>query len=126
MAKYHGFKGQVRINGTLVSLATWDLDKSTDKAKVTSFGDLNQVYVEGLPDVKGTVSGFWDNTDLTMLAAAENTAGVTLALYPSSLTPNIYHYGSALLDYKMSVDVEGSVKISGSFVANGSWGHVGL
>lgn len=126
MAKYHGFKGQVRMNGTLVSLATWDLDKSTDKQKVTSFGDPNQTYVEGLPDVKGTLSGFWDDTDTTMLAASENAAGVTLALYPSSLTALKYHYGPAIMDYKMSVDVNGAVTVSASFVANGSWGHIGL
>ena len=127
MAKYHGFKGQVRMNGTLVSLATWELDKAADTVRVTSFGDLNHIYVIGLADVKGSFNGFWDDTDTTMLAAAENVAGVMLSLYPSSLTALKYHYGQSLVtDYKMSVDVNGSVQVSGSFMANGTWGHIGV
>ena len=127
MSRYHGKTGVVRLNGSSLSAtATFDLDKSTDKVAVTSFGDLNKVYVQGLPDVKGTFACFWDNTDTTFLAASENPAGVIVSLYPSSLVAGAYHYGSAIVDYKMSVDVNGAVKVNGSFVANGSWGHAGL
>jgi len=125
-ARYHGSKGIVRMNGAVVAMATWDLDKSTDKVDVTSFGDLNKVSVQGLPAVKGTISGFWDSGDTTMLAASESATGTTLVLYPSSLAAGVYHYGPAWLDYKMSVDVNGAVKINGSFEANGSWYHQGL
>lgn len=126
MARYHGQKGVVRMGGTIVAMKTWELDKSTDKVPVTSFGDTNKVYVQGLPDVKGTFTGFWDNADTTFLTTSETAGGATLSLYPSSLVAGAYHYGPALVDYKMSVDVNGAVQVSGSFVANGSWGHAGL
>jgi hypothetical protein len=126
MARYHGKQGVIRINGTILVGATWDLDKSTDKVEVTSFGDANKTYVQGLPDVKGSLAAFWDNSDTSLLAAAEAAGGATLSLYPSSLVAGAYHYGPAIIDYKISVDVKGAVKLTGSFVANGSWGHAGL
>ncbi len=126
MARYHGKQGVVRLNGTILVQATWSLDKSTDRVDVTSFGDANKAYVQGLPDVKGAISGFWDNTDTTLLAATEAAGAATLSLYPSSLVAGAYHYGPAFIDYKMSVDVKGAVKVDGSFVASGSWGHAGL
>lgn len=124
-ARYHGSKAIVRINGAVVALATWSLDKSTQKVDVTSFGDTNMTYVQGLADVKGSFSGFWDSADTTMLAASEAGAQ-NIVLYPSSLDAGAYHYGPAFLDYKMDVDVKGAVKVSGSFVASGSWLHQGL
>ena len=126
MSRYHGSKGIVRLGGAIVALATWDLDKSTQRVDVTSFGDVNLTSVQGLPAVKGTFTGFWDSADTTMLAASENASGIIIALYPSSLDVAAYHAGPAFLDYKMSVDVKGAVKISGSFEANGAWGHAGL
>ncbi len=125
-ARYHGSKAIVRVNGNIVALATWTLDKSTQKVDVTSFGDTNMVSVQGLPAVKGTISGFWDSGDLTMLAAAENSSGASIVLYPSSQAAGVYHYGPAWLDYKMEVAANGAVKVSGSFEANGSWSHQGL
>ena len=124
--RYHGSKAIVRINGSIVAQATWTLDKSTQKVDVTEFGDTNMVSVQGLPAVKGTLTGFWDSSDLTFLAASENATGASIVLYPSSLAGGVYHYGPAWLDYKMEVDVKGAVKVSGSFEANGSWSHQGL
>ena len=126
MARYHGKQGSIRLNGALLVGATWDLDKSADRVDVTSFGDANKAYVQGLPDVKGSLSAFWDNTDTTMLAATEAAGAAQLALYPSMLVAGAYHYGPAFIDYKMSVDVKGAVRVTGSFVASGSWGHAGL
>lgn len=126
MARYHGQKGAIRLNGALFVGATWDLDKSAGRVDVTSFGDANLSYVQGLPDVKGTIAAFWDNSDTSLLAASEAAGAATLALYPSTLVSGAYHYGPAFIDYKMSVDVKGAVKLTGSFVASGSWGHAGL
>ena len=36
---------------TVASINKWDLDLGKDKVKVTCFGDTNQVYVDGLPDI---------------------------------------------------------------------------
>ena len=130
MARYHGNKGQVLLSisgsGTAttgVSLSSWSLDKATDKVEVTAFGDPNKVYVQGLADVKGEISGYFDDTNDALFDASESADGCKLYLYPSSLVTTNYHYGPAWLDASISVDVTGAIKISGSFVANGAWGR---
>lgn len=110
----------------VASLSQWSLNKTTDKIEVTAFGDLNKTYVQGLPDVKGTVNGWFDSAQDVLFDGAESSSGVNLYLYPSSLLPAQYHYGPAWLDASISVDVKGAVTISGAFVANGSWGRLGL
>jgi len=130
MSRYHGGKGQVLISTTgtgtaviAVSLSKWSLDKATDKVEVTAFGDTNKQYVQGLPDVKGTLSGWFDSADDALFDGSESSDGVKLYLYPTSLAPSIYHYGPAWLDASIEVDAKGAASISGSFVANGSWGR---
>lgn len=130
MARYHGKGGIVYMSASgsaaataTVSLNHWSLDKKTDKAEVTAFTDANKVFVQGLPDVSGQLSGFFDDTNDALFDAAESADGVKLYLYPSSLAPTIYHYGPAWVDASIDVAVGGAVAINGSFVAAGSWGR---
>jgi hypothetical protein len=133
MAVYAGRKGVVYLSSTgsgaavnVIKLNAWTINKTTDKIEVTSFGDANKTYVQGLPDVQGTVSGFWDNTETKPFTAAGSTDGCKLYLYPSSDITGSYHYGPAWLDMSMDTSVSAAVTISGSFAANGSWGSVGI
>jgi hypothetical protein len=107
-----------------VSLSQWSLDKTTDKVEVTAFGDSNKQYVQGLPDIKGSLAGWFDSANDALFDAAESSDGVKLYLYPSSLAPTIYHYGPAWLDASIEVDVKGAVGVKGSYVAAGSWGRM--
>ena len=130
MAKYHGRKGVVYLsttgsgNASSITLTEWSLTRATDKVDVTSFGDSNKTYVQGLPDLQGSFSGFWDHSDTKLFTAAESSDGVKLYLYMSSDAPGLYFYGPAWLDASISVGVSAAVAISGTFVANGSWGKV--
>lgn len=131
MARYHGGKAVIYMStsgsGTAtatVSLSEWTLDKSTEKVDVTAFGDTNKRYVEGLPDVKGTISGYFDDTNDALFDASESTDGVKLYLYPSSLVTTNYHYGTAWLDASISVPAKGPITIKGSFVGAGNWGRM--
>jgi hypothetical protein len=133
LAVYAGRKGVVYLSSTgsgaavnVIKLNAWTINKTTDKIEVTSFGDANKTYVQGLPDVQGTVSGFWDNTETKPFTAAGSTDGCKLYLYPSSDITGSYHYGPAWLDMSMDTSVSAAVTISGSFAANGSWGSVGI
>jgi hypothetical protein len=133
MAVYAGRKGVVYLSSTgsgaavnVIKLNAWTINKTTDKIEVTSFGDANKTYVQGLPDVQGTVSGFWDNTETKPFTAAGSSDGCKLYLYPSSDITGSYHYGPAWLDMSMDTSVSAAVTISGSFAANGSWGSVGI
>jgi len=128
MARYHGSKGVVYLitvgTGTAiasVSLSQWSLDRATDKVDVTAFGDVNKAYVQGLPDIKGEIAGWFDSADDALFDGADSSDGVKLYLYPSALAPTIYHAGPAWLDASISVDVKGAVSINASFVANGTW-----
>lgn len=130
MARYHGSKGVVYIATTgtgtavvAVSLSQWSLDRATSKADVTAFGDTNLQYVQGLPDIKGTLAGWFDDTNDSLFDGADSADGIKLYLYPSSLVTTNYHYGPAWLDASIEVDAGGAIGIKGSFVAAGAWGR---
>lgn len=131
MARYSGGKAVVEMGvggaavAVVASLSQWSLNKATDKIDVTAFGDLNKVYVQGLPDIKGTLNGWFDSASDVLFDAAENASPSSLYLYPSSLLSGQYHYGPAWIDASITVDAKGACAIAGSFVAAGSWGRVG-
>ena len=133
MAVYAGRKGVVYLSTTgsgaavnVIKLNAWTINKTTDKIEVTAFGDANKTYVQGLPDVQGTISGSWDDTETKPFTAAASADGCKLYLYPSSDKTTSYHYGPAWLDMSMEVSVSGAVTISGAFAANGSWGAIAI
>jgi hypothetical protein len=133
MAVYPGRKGVIYMSTTgsgaatnVLQLNSWTLNKTTDKIEVTSFGDANKTYVQGLPDIQGSFSGFWNDTETKPFTGAASSDGVKLYLYPSADKATSYHYGPAWLDASMEVSVSGAVTITANFAANGSWGSVGI
>jgi hypothetical protein len=132
MAVYPGRKGVIYLatssSGTasnVIKLNQWTLNRTTDKIEVTSFGDSNKTYVQGLPDLQGTFTGFWDDTETKPFSGATSSDGVKLYLYPSADITTKYAYGQAWLDCSIDTAVNGAVTINASFAANGSW-HVGF
>jgi hypothetical protein len=128
--RLHGSRGQVQLDPLggaalvpVASLNKWDLDISRDHVKVTAFEDLNQVYVDGLPDIKGTYGGFFDPADgLVIFDVILGTVKPALRLIPDRIdNPTIFFGGRASLDGKISVDAQGAVSVGGSFVAAGNW-----
>jgi hypothetical protein len=127
--RLHGARGEVKMDPaggtsfvTVASLNKWDLDMSSDKVKVTCFKDTNQIYVQGLPDIKGSYGGFYDPVDgLTIFDVITGTVAPTLQLFPSDLQPLLFFQGRAWMDGKISVDSNGAIGISGSFMAADAW-----
>lgn len=128
--RLHGQHGQIMADPTggatavaLVSMNKWDLDLSTDKAKVTCFEDPNQVYVQGKPDIKGSWAGDYDASvaGAIIFAMIFGTVAPYLKLLPNSLAPTLFFGGKGWMDGKVSVDVNGAITTSGSFVAAGPW-----
>lgn len=111
---------------TVLSLNEWSLNQSTDKIEVTAFGDSNKTYVQGLKDLQGTFSGFWNDLETKPFTGADSSDGVKLYLYPSSSKTNSYFYGTAWLDASITVGVNEAVQISGSFAAASSWGRLNI
>jgi hypothetical protein len=131
VAAYAGRKGVVYMSTTgggtavsVVNMKTWSLSMPTDKIEVTAFGDANKKYVQGLPDVSGDLSGWWDDTSDALYDASRSTDGVKMYLYPSSDAASKYWYGPAWVDFSIDVDVSGAIEVSASFVANGAWGQL--
>lgn len=128
MARYAARKGLVYIatDGSsaaspMTSMSAWSLDRSTDKLDVTCFLDANKTYVQGLPDLKGSFAGVWDDTENKLFSAAASSAAVRLYLYPSQDALTKYADGIAWVDGSIDCSVAEAVKISGDFVAGGSW-----
>jgi hypothetical protein len=128
MPAYHGKKGVVYMSATgtgvavpLTKAATWSLNSAVDRVEVTAFGDVNKTYVQGLPDITGDISGFWDDTSDQLYDASRSADGVKLYLYPSADAATKFWSGPAWVDFNISVDVNGAVTVSGSFAANGAW-----
>lgn len=111
----------------IVSLNTWKLSQKTDKINVTCFGDRNKVYVPGLKDISGSVSGFWNSDSLELFRAVDAETPGLLQLIPNDqdeagsplLVPAFE--GLAYLDVDIDTNVEGAPSLSGSFMAAGSW-----
>lgn len=113
-------------SGTAVqvtALNQWTLNMPTDVVEVSAFGDTNKQYVQGLPDITGTLSGWWDDTSDELYDASRSTDGVKLYLYPSSSVTTKYWYGTAWADFSINTGSAQGVAISGSFRAKGSWGQ---
>lgn len=128
MSVYPGRKGVVYISTSKAGVASavlklnkWNLDQATDKIDVTSFLDTNKTYVQGLPDVKGSFGGFWDDQESKPFQGARSADGIVMYIYPSADAPSKFLCGPAWLDVSMSEDVSGAVEITGNFVAAGSW-----
>ena len=130
MAVYHGKKGRVYMSTTgtgaavaVASLTTWSIDSSTDTVEVTSFGDTNKTYVQGLPDISGAFEGFWNDSDTSLFTGSLSPDGVKIYLYPSTDAAAKYWYGPAWVSYSVNTGVGEAVGISANFVANGAWGR---
>lgn len=130
MARYHGKTGRVYVSTTgsgnavpVVAMATWSLSMAKDRVDVTAFGDSNKQKVQGLAEITGGFTGFWDDTEDTLFTASESADGCKVYLYPDrSGAESKYWYGPAWLDIsEVAADVNGAVVVSGSFEANGAW-----
>ena len=103
-------------------ISKWTLEGSTENAKVTSFGDTSEVYVQLLPDAQGSVSGFYDDTSTTGSTAlyAMSQSGIARKTYFYPKTPSAsgpYWFGTAFWSVSYNIDVAGPVAISGTWAA---------
>jgi hypothetical protein len=112
----------------LISIKSFQVSLATEKINVSCFQDQNRVYIPGLRDISGTLGGFWNSEDLSLIEATELTAPGYLELIPDTTdlngatTPAPYSFsGLAYLDAEINTDVEGAPELSSSFMAAGSW-----
>src|SRR4249920_1475155 len=82
----------------IVSLNAWTLSEETEMEDVTCFGDTNKVYIPGMKDLKGDISGIWDSQDITLWKAADAETPGTLRLRPNNQEPGFAWQGLAYLN----------------------------
>ena len=105
----------------IASLDAWKLSLKTDYEDVSAFGDDNKVYVPGLRDISGSVSGFWNSADLTLVQASEQPTPGWLRLIPNSTESSFLFEGLAYMDADIDCSAKGAPKITGTFKAAGPW-----
>lgn len=106
-------------------LNEWGVDFSTNKIKVTTFQDVTETYVAGLPDFQGTYSGFYDTATAQLYTAATDGVARKFYLYPTNSITTTYWFGTAFFDFSIDTQVDDAVKISGSFAAATASSKVG-
>lgn len=104
----------------VISLNTWKLSEETEYEDVTCFGDTNKVYVPGLIDISGELTGFWNSAELTLWKAAIAPTPGTLELLPNSTETTFKWSGLAYLDASIDCSLE-APKVTSKFKAAGAW-----
>ena len=104
----------------VMSLNAWTLSMKTTKEDVTCFQDPNKVYVPGVQDISGTVSGFFNAQDITLILAAGAGVPGKLVLGHNSNEATILFEGPAYMDADINCSLQ-APKITGNFVAAGVW-----
>jgi len=105
----------------IISLNAWKASFKTDYEDVTCFGDENKVYVPGMPDVSGSLGGFWNSDDLTLFEATKAATPGLLELAPNSTEALFKWSGLAYLDADVDASAKGAPKLTSTFKAAGPW-----
>ena len=126
MARIAGRNAAIYLGATNSAAASpltfqnkWSIKFTTDKQDVTCFGDSNKAYVAGLPDAQGDLAGFFDDASAQTYPAATDGLSRKFYLYPSSLTPTVYFFGTVLADLSVDGSVDGPVTVSASWSSSG-------
>lgn len=104
----------------IISLNGWKLNMAPNYEEVTCFGDTNKVYVPGLIDISGTLSGFWNSSVTTLFDAAKQSTPGFLKCLPNSTEASFIFEGLAYMDASIDCSL-GAPKVSGNFKAAGPW-----
>lgn len=128
MSRRHGKNIRVFMNLTSGGLAepiafvrSLSANFTTDKVEVTASGDVNKVYVAGLPDGAGSFEFWYDDATVQTYTAAVDGISRKMYLYPDFVnTPTQYWYGYILPDFNISATIDGGVEGTASWNAAGA------
>lgn len=104
----------------MASINGWTASLKTDYEDVSCFGDTNKVYVPGLRDISGSIKGFWNSADPSLVHASSLATPGKLALAMNSNEPTFLLSGLAYMDADIDCSMA-APKVSGSFKAAGPW-----
>lgn len=130
MAKVHGKTAYFNLDnssGTPVDLSNYcdnvELPRDASLAEVTSFGDGGVKTVPGLEDSTVSISGAWDSTMDTHLAACFGHANTfTFIVGPAGSTAGLKKYTGEcrIANYSVSSPVDGRVEFECELQVDGT------
>jgi hypothetical protein len=103
------------------SINAWSYSAKRDRVDVTCFGDRNKKKVLGLPDISGSLSGFFNSTNPMLFDVSDGTTPALLRLIPYKVEPTHYFQGPAYADASIKVDAKGAVSVDATWDAAGDW-----
>jgi len=104
----------------IISINAFTLDEETEMEDVSCFGDQNRVYVPGLKDLKGTLGGYWNSSELALWKAADSGTPGMLCLRPNNQETGFKWQGLAYLNASIDCSMA-APKVSGKWAAAASW-----
>lgn len=125
MRLYVGIASSTAVAEPIPFIKSFQHDRSVDRYDVTAAGDTNKSYVQGLPDAKGSFSGFYDDSTQQVYTAATDGQARRTYFYPNISDVTKYYYGDVFWDSSSEFPVDGAVATSGSWASNGTWTRVG-
>ncbi len=102
------------------SLNAWKLSMKANYEDVTCFQASNKVYIPDLPDISGSVGGFWDSTVTVLFDAVKAGTPGFLKLLPNTSEASSFFEGLAYMDADIDCSMK-APKITGTFKAAGPW-----
>jgi hypothetical protein len=124
--RIHGRNGLVYLSvhagdpaTPLAYLNSWAATWTSDTSDVTTITDTQHVYVDELPDVTGTFSGFLDDATSQAYIAAVDGLPRSMFLYPDAANTSRYFSGAVLADLAVTGSASTAVAISVNWVAAG-------
>lgn len=124
--RFHGRNGLVYLSvhagdaaSPLTYLNSWAISYARNVSDVTTITDTQHVYVDELPDVSGTFSGFLDDATSQAYIAAVDGLPRNMFLYPDAANTSRYFSGPVLADLAVAGNATAAVTITVNWVAAG-------
>jgi predicted secreted protein len=115
------------LNGTAIGtfLSNVSLTRNGDTLDVTTFGDSDRDFIQGLRSATITISGYFDPTastgpDAVLATSFADTDGVAFQLVFGTGTTVQYSGSCLVASYETSAAVDGIIAFSASLTATGA------
>lgn len=122
MATFIGNDGVVKVGAAVVAeVSSFSISEAANTSDDTVLGDTSQSHLVGTVSWSGSISCYWDDTDVTGQGAMTNGASVTLVLLPEGAAVGAAEYtGTATITgIETGNGLDATVTASFSFTGNG-------
>jgi len=122
MATHLGNEGIVKVgSSTIAEVSSWSVSTKSETIEDTTMGDAWRTYKPGMKSWEGSVSCFWDETDVQGQEAMTVGSELTLNLYPSGDATGATYFNGAVIvtGVERTGAKDGIVGANFSFTGNG-------